>query len=89
MSSESSSMKACGVVVDKAEFRNKIASILRIPPEKVQDDCALTDLVSDSFALVDMVVELQEDLGVRLTQENLKQVRTVNDLWAQIEPQFS
>lgn len=88
MSSEANSVKACAVMVDAAEFRKKIANILRIAPEKVQDDCALTDLVSDSFALVDMVVELQEDLGARLTQENLRDVRTVRDLWAQIEPQL-
>lgn len=89
MSSEVSPTKASPVMVSKQEFREKIAAILRIPPDKVQDDCALTDLVSDSFALVDMVVELQEELACRLTQENLKNVRTVDDLWAQIEPQLS
>lgn len=75
-------------MIDNEAFRAKIASILRINPDKVQDQVVLTDLVSDSFALVDMVVELQEDLAVRLTQEDLKDVRTVSDLWKQIEPQL-
>jgi acyl carrier protein len=87
MNFEAAPLKAC-VMVDNTEFRKKIASILRISSDKVQDNCALTDLVSDSFALVDMVVELQEELSVRLTQENLRDVRTVSDLWAQIEPQL-
>ena len=75
-------------VIDSAEFRAKIAGILRISADKVKDDCALTDLVSDSFALVDMVIELQEEYSVRLTQETLKDVRTVSDLWEQVHPQL-
>lgn len=72
-------------MVDSAEFKKKISSFLKIPIEKVKDDAVLSDLVSDSFALVDMVVELQEEYSSRLTQENLKEVRTVADLHNQLE----
>lgn len=76
-------------MVESSEFKKTIASILKIPVEKVKDDCALVDLISDSFALVDMVVELQEEYGARLTQEHLKDVRTVNELWMKFNSQTS
>ncbi len=72
-------------MVDSLEFKNKIAKFLKIPLDKVKDDAVLTELVTDSFALIDMVVELQEEYSSRLTQENLKDVRTVSDLQKQLE----
>lgn len=74
-------------MIDSHEFKKKIAALLKIKEERVSDQALLSELVSDSFALVDMVVELQEDLSVRLTQENLKEVRTVADLYRQFELQ--
>lgn len=72
-------------MVENEEFKSRIAKFLKIAPERVKDDAVLTDLVNDSFALVDMVVELQEEYGARLTQENLKDVKTVNDLYVQVQ----
>lgn len=72
-------------MVENEEFKSRIAKFLKIAPERVKDDAVLTDLVNDSFALVDMVVELQEEYGARLTQENLKDVKTVNDLFVQVQ----
>ena len=62
------------------EVKQKIAEILGQPPTRVQDSAVLTDLVTDSFVLVDMVVQLQDELGVRLMQDDLKDVKTVGDL---------
>ena len=72
-------------MVESEEFKGRIAKFLKIAPERVKDDAILTELVNDSFALVDMVVELQEEYGARLTQENLKEVRTVKDLYVQVQ----
>lgn len=72
-------------MLDSVEFKTKISKFLKIPVEKVKDDAVLTELVTDSFALIDMVVELQEEYSSRLTQENLKDVRTVADLKSQLE----
>ena len=41
---------------------------------------ALTDLVSDSYRLVEMAIELQEDYDVVFTQADLSAVTTVGDL---------
>jgi acyl carrier protein len=60
--------------------RRRIAEILRQPLEKVAEATELIDLVADSFVLVEMAIELQEEFHVRLLQEDLNGVRTVADL---------
>ena len=60
--------------------RRRIAEILRQPLEKVADATELIDLVAESFVLVEMAIELQEEFHVRLRQEDLNGVRTVADL---------
>ena len=60
--------------------RRRIAGILRQPIEKVADATPLIDLVTESFVLVEMAIELQEEFQVRLVQEDLNAVRTVADL---------
>ena len=62
------------------QVKEKMASCLRQPIFKLQDGTVLTDLVAESFILVEMVIELQEEFGVRLVQEDLKDVKTVGDL---------
>jgi acyl carrier protein len=62
------------------EVNNAIAEVLRVPPERVGDDVRLSDLVTDSFVLVELVVELQELFGVHFFQEDLRSVQTVGDV---------
>jgi acyl carrier protein len=64
----------------KDEVRKKLAGYLGRPVDKVAYEAALTDLVSDSFRLVEIAIELQEDFEVRLVQDDLKAIRTVGDL---------
>lgn len=58
----------------------KIAEVLRLPEAKVTEDVALQDLTVDSFVLVELVVELQEEFGVHFVQEDLPAVKTVGDV---------
>jgi acyl carrier protein len=67
-------------MADKEAIKKHIALILKQPNHKLEDDVLLTNLVTDSFVLVDMVIELQEEFGITLVQEDLKNVRTVGDL---------
>ena len=67
------------------KVRDHMASILRQPADRMADATALRALVSDSFALVDMVIELQEEFGVLLVQDDLKGIQTVGDLLALFE----
>jgi len=67
-------------MVDKTEVVKAMARFLRQPVEKLHDDDVLTDLVAESFVLVELVIQLQEEFGVRFGQQELQGVRTVGDL---------
>ena len=68
--------------VDAATVRQRIADTLQLPLAKLADERLLTDVVRESFAMVEMVIDLQEELGIRLDQAELKQLKTVADLVA-------
>lgn len=67
-------------MADRERIRGEIAKFVKKPAEKVADATVLTDLVQESFVLVEMVIDLQETFSVRFGQEDLARVRTVGDL---------
>ena len=66
--------------IKSEEIKNRIAEVLNISVERFNDETTLKDLISDSFLLVEMAIELQEDFQVRFSQEDLKEVGTIGDL---------
>jgi len=68
------------VAVTTEDVRRHIAEILEIPEARAASDTVLTDLVADSFRLVEMAIELQEDYDVIIGQADMKELRTVEDL---------
>lgn len=62
------------------DIRRHIGELLRVPDERVALQVELTDLVNDSFVLVEMAVSLQEDYDVFFRQSDLEGVRTVADV---------
>ena len=50
------------------EVLRQIGAFLQVPEAKLRADAVLTDLVHDSFRLVELVIELQESTGARLDQ---------------------
>jgi acyl carrier protein len=62
------------------DVNRAIAETLRVSPERVVDGARLTELVTDSFVLVELVVELQELFDVQFFQEDLGRVATVGDV---------
>jgi len=68
------------VAVTTDDVRRRIAEILEIPEARATPDTVLTDLVSDSFRLVEMAIELQEDYDVVIGQADMTDLRTVGDL---------
>ncbi len=71
-------------MIDPQAVREKIAKFLKVPPARLENEATLTDLVHESFLLIQLVIELQEDFNARLVQEDLKDVKTVQDLIRQI-----
>ena len=70
--------------IDTATVRKRIADTLQLPLAKLADDRLLTDIVRESFAMVEMVIDLQEEFGIRLGQEDLKTLETIGALTALI-----
>lgn len=62
------------------DVRRRIVEILQIPEARAAPDTVLTDLVSDSFRLVELAIELQEDYDVIFGQADMNQLRTVGQL---------
>ncbi len=60
--------------------RQALAQALNRPAEELEESQLLTDLVAESFALIEAVIRIQETLGIRLVQEDLREVETVGDL---------
>ena len=48
--------------------------------QELEDDILLNNLVAESFALIETIINLQEELNIRLVQEDLRDVKTVGDL---------
>ena len=63
-----------------AKVKQALSVSLKRPVEDLEDRILLTDLVAESFALIETVINLQEDLDIRLVQEDLRDVKTVGDL---------
>ena len=62
------------------EVLRSVAATLGVPDSRVRPDVDLADLVSDSYPLVEMAIELQDDYDVIFTQADLSGVTTVGDL---------
>ncbi len=58
----------------------RIAEVLGVPVARVRPEVALADLVAESYPLVEMAIELQDDYDVIFTQADLSGVSTVADL---------
>ena len=65
---------------DKAFIKSKIAEFLELPVTDMQDDRPVMSLVSDSFMMVEMVIEMQEEFKVRLVQNDFKDIHTIGEL---------
>lgn len=61
-------------------IRQKMGETLGHGIDRLGEDVELTDLVNNSFLLVELVIELQEEFGVRFEQADMNGVRTVGDL---------
>jgi acyl carrier protein len=66
--------------IDPAAVKARISDTLQIPLTKLGDERLLGDVVTESFAMVEVVIDLQEEFGVRLDQAELKKLKTVADL---------
>ncbi len=57
-----------------------IRALLGHPAERVTPATRVSDLIADSFAMVDLAVDLQEEFAVILTREAWQAAVTVGDV---------
>lgn len=63
-----------------SEFVSRVERLLAKPAGSLSPEMLLQDLGVDSFALVELLVRLQEDLKTRVFQEDLVGITTIGDL---------
>ncbi|GAB1646557.1 4'-phosphopantetheinyl transferase superfamily protein [Krasilnikovia sp. MM14-A1259] len=68
--------------VDFPQVRDRISTLAAVPVERLTPDVTIAELVPDSFAFVEVAVDLQEEFDVVLTQHDLKNIHTLGDLTA-------
>lgn len=66
--------------IDSDSIKRQISTTLQIPLARLQDETLISDVVTESFALVEMVIDLQEEFRIRLGQEDLKTIKTIGAL---------
>ena len=66
--------------IDSNTIKERISKSLHIPIAKLKDEALVKEIVTESFALVEMVIDLQEEFGIRLGQEDLKVIKTIGEL---------
>jgi acyl carrier protein len=53
---------------------------LRLPVASVTDNQPLANLVTDSMALIETIIEVQELYGIQLVHQDMRELDTVGDL---------
>jgi acyl carrier protein len=57
----------------------------RVDVSKIQEDTTLTSLGLDSLDLVELMLEIEEALGIEFDEERIAEVKTVKDVLVAIE----
>lgn len=66
--------------INKDVIKGKLASFLKIPVNRIEDSTRIKGIVPDSFMLVELLIELQEEYDIRLMQSDVESIDTVSDL---------
>jgi acyl carrier protein len=59
---------------------DRVAEVLRRPRTMVSMDTELSRLAADSFVLVELVLELQDEFRVRFDHDDVQGLRTVGEV---------
>jgi acyl carrier protein len=78
------------VTVFQATFdmvADRIASALSVPRESVLPGAHLKEIAPDSLALIELIVDLQEEFDIILSHEQIDAVQTIGDLLSVLQAQ--
>ncbi|WP_424890427.1 acyl carrier protein [Streptomyces sp. XH2] len=74
------------IIAGLAEILNEVADVE--PANVTEEKSFIEDLDVDSLAMVEVIVSTEERFGVRLPEEELKELRLVSDVVTRIEKQL-
>lgn len=72
-------------MLNREEIKQTIAELGHVSLDVLDDKQCLTDLLVDSFAIIDLSIALQEELGIIFLQEDMQKLVTVGDLVELVE----
>jgi acyl carrier protein len=71
--------------IDFDRMAKHISSLISVPTERLTPTTKIRDLVPDSFTLVEIAVDVQEEFDVVLSQDDFKGLQTLGDLAALLQ----
>jgi acyl carrier protein len=71
--------------MENLQFVEDLAAVLEVEPEELQSDFAFTKDNWNSLAIVTTIVLIDEQFGVAVEGEKLRQCSTVGALWELIQ----
>jgi acyl carrier protein len=64
-----------------SKINNVMMTMFELPEDKIKPEAQLfTDLGLDSLDAIDLMMKFQDDFGVRLSNEELMALRTLDDI---------
>lgn len=76
--------------LDKHELRNLLAGVLDVETEQITDDAHFIDDIGvDSLMALEVVVVLEKTYGVRLGENELRQVTTLNRAYQTLQEKLA
>ncbi len=65
----------------ESQVRELVVDKLQVAPEKVKADAKFDqDLGADSLDLVDLMMDLEDKFGLKISDEEAEDIKTVNDV---------
>jgi acyl carrier protein len=65
---------------DIEKFKKIVADELSIDPSQVKEDARfIEDLGADSIGLMELIMRLEEEYGVKIPDQDIEKIRTVGD----------
>ena len=62
-----------------------LAHKINLPAERIEPEATQEDIDLDSLAIVELSVALEEDFGVRISEEELRDAPTIGDIARLVE----
>ncbi|MGN0443350.1 MAG: acyl carrier protein [Acutalibacteraceae bacterium] len=67
-------------------LREFICDFSNVPPESITEETNIrTEVPMDSISLLNLAVAIENEFGIELTEEDLKEIETVGDFLRLIE----